>query len=92
MVHRKETLPIQAAWINPAANKVAAHVNLGNLVKHRCLITNLCVARTGTVERESFAAHIEIALAVYIKSSVDRFVRNIDLWSPCNSGVGRTVE
>src|SRR5947207_240265 len=41
---------------------------------------------------ESFAAHVEIAVAVHVERSKYRLVGNVDRRLPRDSGVGRTVE
>jgi len=92
MVHCKETLPIQPARVDPAAEKVAAHVDRDVLIKDWRLVPELRITRTGAPKIESFAAYIEIAVTIHIKRSVYGLVRNIDLCPPSDSGIGRTIE
>src|SRR4030095_16341026 len=92
MVPREHTLPIECPWIDAAANQVPAHVNGSYLVKHRCLVPKLRIARTRASKIEPFATHVETAVAIHIKRSEYGLVRNIDWRLPCDSGVGRTVE
>jgi len=92
MIHCKKSLPIQAAWVDPAANQMAAHINWSDLIKNRDLVSKLRIARTRAPKVRSFAADVEIAVAIYVKRSVYRLVRDIDRALPCDSGIGRTVE
>lgn len=92
MIHCKKSLPIKAAWVDPATNQIAAHINRSDLIKNRDLVSKLRIARTRAPKVKSFAADVEIAVAVYIKRSVYRLVRDIDRCLPRDSGIGRTVE
>jgi hypothetical protein len=92
MIHCKKSLPIQAAWVDPAANQVATHINRSDLIKNRDLVSKLRIAGTRAPKVRSFAADVQIAVAIYVKRSVYRLVRDIDRALPCDSGIGRTVE
>jgi hypothetical protein len=92
MIYRKKRLSVETSGIDSAANQVAAHINRSDLIKNRNLVFKLRIARTRASKVESFAADVEIAVAVYIKRSVYRLVRDIDRRFPRDSGIGRTVE
>jgi hypothetical protein len=78
MIYRKKRLSVEASGINSSTSQVATHVNRSNLIKNRDLVSKLRIARTRAPKVESFAAYVEIAVAVYIKRSVYRLVRDID--------------
>jgi hypothetical protein len=92
VIYRKERLPIQTAWVDSSTNQVATHVNRRDLIKNRRLISKLRIAGTRAPKVKSFATDVEIAVAIYVKRSVYRFVRDIDRALPCDAGIGRTVE
>ena len=92
MVHCKKCLPIQASWIDPAASQIAAHVNRGDLIKNRGLVSKLRIARTRAPKIESFATDVEVAVAINIERAENGLVRDINWRLPCDSCIGRTVE
>ena len=53
MIHCKKSLPIQAAWVYPATNQVAAHINRSDLIKNRDLVPELRIARTRATKVKS---------------------------------------
>ena len=92
MVYCKKRLSIESSRIDSATNQVAAHVNRRDLIKHWRLISKLRIAGTRTTKVKSFASDVEIAVAIYVKRSVYRLVRDIDRALPGDSGISRTVE
>jgi hypothetical protein len=64
MIHCKKSLPIQAAWVDPAANQIAAHINRSDLIKSRDLVSKLRIAGTRAPKVKSFATDVEIAVAI----------------------------
>jgi hypothetical protein len=92
MIYRKKRLSVEASGINSSTSQVATHVNRSNLIKNRDLVSKLRIAGTRAPKVRSFAADVEIAVAIYVKRSVYRLVRDIDRALPCDAGIGRTVE
>src|SRR4029077_12649515 len=76
MIDRQEQHSIQTCGIYPPTSQVATHIDvLGYLVKHRCLIPDLSIARANTgetIEGAPFSADKEITFRVHIERPVCR--------------------
>ena len=94
-INRQEQHSIQACGIYPPTRQVAAHVDvLGYLVKSRCLVPDLRIARANAgkgVEGAPFSADKEIAVRVHIECPVCRPGWNNDWVLPGDPDVGRSL-
>src|SRR6266478_1892982 len=95
-INRQEQHSIQTCGIYPPTKQVAAHVDvLGYLVKARCLVPDLRIARANAgkaVQGAPFSADKEIAVRVHIERPVCRPGWNNDRGLPGDPAVGRALE
>ena len=95
-IDRQEQHSIQTCGIYPPTRQVAAHVDvLGYLVKARCLVPDLRIARANAgkaVQGAPFSADKEIAVRVHIERPVCRPGWNNDRGLPGDPAVGRALE
>ncbi len=95
-VHCQEALPSQAAWIDRVAeHEIPAKVNLCYLVKSRCNVWVLRIARAKAVKRAAKvrrATDEEITVCIDVECSPDRPVRKAKRTLPANTAVCGTAE
>jgi hypothetical protein len=92
MVDRQEAHAGQSYSVDSSAPEVAAQVDRRYSIKSRRLASDLRIAGADAVKRVAFSADKNIAVGVYIQTSVYRRVRNTDRRLPCDSAVGGTLE
>ena len=88
----QEQHPGKPHAIDSTATENATHVDGCYLVKNRCLITDLRVARPNTIKGVPFSAYKNLAVRVHIERTVHRPVGNTDWTLPGYSAVGRALE
>src|SRR5258708_4426009 len=95
-INRQEQHSIQTCGIYPPTSQVATHIDvLGYLVKSRCLVPDLRIARANTgeaVEGAPFSADKKIAVGVHIERPVCWLGWNNDRGLPGDPAVGRALE
>src|SRR5206468_1871731 len=92
-INRQEQLPIKPRGIYPPTRQVAAHIDvLGYLVKARCLVPDLRIARANAGKGVPFSADKEIAVGIHIERPVCRPGWNNDWGLPGDPAVGRALE
>src|SRR5437867_3302127 len=92
-IDRQEQHSIQTCGIYPPTRQVAAHVDvLGYLVKARCLVPDLRIARANAGKGVPFSADKEIAVGIHIERPVCRPGWNNDWGLPGDPAVGRALE
>src|SRR5439155_17944776 len=83
----------QTCGIYSTTRQVAAHIDvLGYLVKARCLVPDLRIARANAGKGVPFSADKEIAVGVHIERPVCRPGWNNDWGLPGDPAVGRALE
>jgi hypothetical protein len=96
VINRQEQHSIQTGGIYPPTSQVAAHIDvLGYLVKDRCLVPDLSIARTNTgeaVNRTTLSANKKVAVGVHVERPVCWLGWNNDWGLPSDPAVGRSLE
>lgn len=95
MIDRQEQLAVQSGGIDSAAIQRPTHVDRGHLVKSRCLIPDLGVARANAVKdivKRAFPANEQISIRVHVESSQISRERNSDGSLPGHSAIGGPAE
>src|SRR5437899_10181678 len=92
-INRQEQHSIQTCGIYPPTREVTAHIDvLDYLVKARCLVPDLRIARANAGKGVPFSTDKEIAVRVHIERPVCRPGWNNDWDLPGDPAVGRALE